>query len=100
MGGAESLRRPEDFVSGVHKKCSAPETVGNFIMGGAKSLRRPTNFRAAGGAQEPETAGNLIILQLMARWDARVLSPAYNLYIRHTGFYEGQKISLQDCTKV
>ena len=63
-------------------------------------MRRPASFREAGGAQEPETAGNLIILQLMARWDARVLSPAYNLYIWHTGFYEGQKFSLQECIKV
>ena len=32
-GGAQSLRRPPIFVSGMHKKCSEPETVCNFIMG-------------------------------------------------------------------
>ena len=43
-GGAQSLRRPPTFVSGMHKKCSEPEAVGYFIMGVEKSLRRPTMF--------------------------------------------------------
>ena len=32
-GGANRLRRPAIFASGVHKKCSKPETVGNFYLG-------------------------------------------------------------------
>ena len=43
----------------MHKKCSEPEAVGNFIMGVDKSLRRPTIFlsgmRKKGSA--PETVG-------------------------------------------
>ena len=57
-------------------------------------------FSWGGGCTEPETVGIFIVRQFMVKWDARMLSPAYNLYIRHTGFYEGQKISLQDCIKV
>ena len=33
QGGAERLRRSAIFVSGVHKMCRQPETVGKFIMG-------------------------------------------------------------------
>ena len=32
-GGAERLRRSTIFVSGMHKMCRPPETVGKFIMG-------------------------------------------------------------------
>ena len=30
---AQSLRRSTNFVGGVYKKCSEPETVGNFVRG-------------------------------------------------------------------
>ena len=32
-GGARSLRRPAILENGMHKKCSEPEAVGDFIMG-------------------------------------------------------------------
>ena len=47
----------------MHKKCSEPETVGNFIMGVEKSLRRPTIFVSGmrKKCSEPETVGKLIM---------------------------------------
>ena len=73
-GGAQSLRRPTILVSGVHKKCSGPKTVGNFIMG----VQRASWYD---GMQE-------------------CMSPAYNLYIRCTGCYAGQKHLHHDFMKV
>ena len=46
-GGANSLRRPTNFVK---RGRAEPETVDNFHHGAAQSLRRPTNF-VKGGAQ-------------------------------------------------
>ena len=59
-GGAQSLRRPPTFVSGMHKKCSEPEAVGNFIMGVDKSLRLPTIFvrGVRKKCSEPKTVGD------------------------------------------
>ena len=37
QGGAERLRRSAIFVSGMHKMCRQPETVGKFIMGMRKA---------------------------------------------------------------
>ena len=47
----------------MHKKCSEPETVGNFIMGAGKSLRRPTVFVSGVHKKrsEPETVCNFIM---------------------------------------
>ena len=58
-GGAKSLKRPAMLVSGVHKKCSEPEAVGNFHHGGAKSLRRPAIFVSGVRKMrtQPETVG-------------------------------------------
>ena len=50
-GGANSLRRPAVFVSGVHKKCREPETVGRFHDGGAQSPRRPVREWSAEDVQ-------------------------------------------------
>ena len=57
------MRRPPTFVSGMHKKCSEPEAVGNFIMGVEKSLRRPAIFvrGVRKKCAEPEAAGNFIM---------------------------------------
>ena len=48
---------------GVHKKCSEPEAVGNFIMGVEQSLRRPTIFvrGVRNKCSDPEAVGNFIM---------------------------------------
>ena len=47
----------------MQKKCSEPETVGNFHHAGANCLRHPVSF--VNGVQkkcsEPETVGNFIM---------------------------------------
>ena len=47
----------------MHKNCSEPETVGNFIMGVENSLRRPTIFvrGVRKKCSEPETVVKFIM---------------------------------------